>query len=290
MPNSLITHIDPLTDTSSDEDGATLRTISIVTTQQLSQKLGIAPKQIEIEALRHNIVPTRYLRNQKSMNCSDQIRLLNAKISVVGLGGLGGLVVEALARIGVGHLQLIDGDRFEDHNLNRQLFSTQQSIGQSKADAAALRVKEINTAIDVQVTNRFLNDQNGVELIQASHVVIDCLDNITSRFDLESAAKISRIPLVSAAVAGLTGHVTTVFPQDKGLTQIYGARPGARHAKGAEATLGCLPQSVFVIAALESAEAVKILLGNTKDVLRNKLCVVDLTNNIFEVLVLSEEA
>ena len=81
----------------------------------------------------------RYMRNLHTYSMAEQAWLLNSRAAVVGLGGLGGTVTQILARAGVGGLVLIDGDIFEEHNLNRQLFCTQEGIGSSKARTAAQR-------------------------------------------------------------------------------------------------------------------------------------------------------
>ncbi len=262
-------------------------TLDTSSTLKVADKLGLHVKKVEITCLDNGIVPTRYLRNQESVKPDDQIRLLNAKVAVIGLGGLGGLVVETLARIGVGHLTLVDGDVFEDHNLNRQLMSTHSAIGLSKALTAAKRVNEVNTAVQVVIHDSFMTAENAATLVNDCDVVVDCLDNINTRFDLEKAAKRIGIPMVSAAIAGVTGHVTTIFPEDTGLALIYGSRQTIRETKGAETILGCLPQAVFLISAVESSEVIKLILGQPQGLLRNKLWVVDLTNNTFEVLSLN---
>ena len=267
-------------------DGAAYRSISMASTNQLALELGVSAREIDISALDRDIVPERYARNMKSFTTRDQKTLLESCVTVVGTGGLGGTVAETLARIGVGMLILIDGDSFEESNLNRQFLSTQDSIAESKADAAIKRVQEINSSIAVHPYSEYLDGKNAVALLEDSDVVVDCLDNVKTRFILESAAKKIEVPLVSAAVAGAFGHVITIFPEDKGLCLIYGEKD-IIETKGAEASLGCLPYSVALLASLECSEVVKILL-NKGSFLRNQLLVVDLMDNIFEVVHLTE--
>ena len=228
--------------------------------------------------------PERYARNFKTYRPQDQIRLLKARVTVVGLGGLGGTVIEWLTRAGVGHLNLVDGDSFEDHNLNRQLLCTQHRLGTAKAEAAAERVLAINSSLTVATHKEFLTPDNASRLIESSDIVVDCLDNIESRFVLEAAAKAANIPMVSAAVAGLSGQVTTIFPQDRGLELIYGPEDGLSSSKGAETILGCLPQAVGLIAAAESGEVIKVLLGQEEQLLRNQMLWIDMSTNSYETL------
>jgi molybdopterin/thiamine biosynthesis adenylyltransferase len=263
-------------------DGSVYTSISIEHILNISKLLQVSGRDIEIAALEENIIPEHYARNIKTFSPKDQSILLSSKASIVGLGGLGGAVTEILARIGVGTLSLIEADRFEESNLNRQFLSTHRRLETSKAEAAVKRVREINPTIVVKGHDKFLDSNNAVTLITGSDVVIDCLDNINTRFLLETAAKEIGSPLVSAAVAGICGHVTSIFPKDKGLALVYG-NSNMLSPKGAEASLGCLPHAVMLLAAIESSEVVKILLKKGS-VLRNRLGVIDLMDNIFEVL------
>ena len=264
-----------------------LYAISVRRTRELSRQCDLSCREVELEALKQNIIPSRYLRNRSTYSAEDQIRFLEANVAVVGLGGLGGTVVEILARAGVGRLALIDGDRFEDHNLNRQLVSNEKNMGESKVTAARDRLASINAAVEAAVHPTFLSSDNAIQLIRDCDVVVDCLDNIASRFVLEAAARQTGQPFVSAAVAGLTGHVTVIFPQDRGLELIYGPVDGALEAKGAEIVLGCPPQTVALVAAKQCAEILNLLSKRTGQLLRNKLWVVDLSDHTTEVLSLA---
>ncbi|MCJ7829948.1 MAG: HesA/MoeB/ThiF family protein, partial [Desulfobacterales bacterium] len=248
----------------------------------LAARWEVSGREVEIAALENDIVPERYVRNMRRFTPADQLKLLAAHAVVVGLGGLGGGVVEILARIGVGSLTLIDGDTFEGSNLNRQFLSTPALLNTSKAEAAARRVASINASLRVEARAEFLDEHNAERLIGTADVTVDCLDNVGTRFVLERLARQRAIPLVSAAVAGDSGHVTTIFPEDPGLKLIYGD-PRQLPQRGAEASLGTLPYCVTLLSALECAEVVKILLGHG-GLLRNRLLVVDLTEPILEVL------
>lgn len=267
-------------------DGTAYRSLSVESIRSLSKALNVGPKEIEILALEAEIVPERYARNMKTFSPENQATLLRSGVAVVGLGGLGGGVTEILARIGIGTLELIDGDTFEDSNLNRQLLSSQENMGVSKARTAMQRVEKINSSITVNSHAEFIDAQNGPGLLNQAAVVVDCLDSLKTRFVLERLTKKMGIPLVSAAIAGVTGHVTTIFPEDSGLKLIYGEADLAP-AKGAEASLGTLPHCVTTVAAIETSEVIKILLGSG-NVLRNRLLIIDLQDNTFEVMHLSD--
>ncbi len=270
MKNTLSHRLDALAMKASLTDGTPCRTINAAEVSRLADETGVTGRMVEIAALKQHILPDRYLRNMKTLSEADQIRLLESAVCIVGLGGLGGLVTETLSRMGIGRFYLIDGDVFEAHNLNRQLFSVMNCIGMPKVEAAVMRVKTINPGLEVFATAAYLTPENADTLVGSCHLVVDCLDNIQSRFTLEAAAKRAGIPMVSAAVAGISGHVTTIFPEDKGLENIYGPKDQLNMAKGAETLLGCLATGVNLIASLECAEVLKVLLERD-ETLKNQL-------------------
>lgn len=264
-------------------DGTTYAGISISDTKALAHELKMTSREIDISALACDIVPERYARNMKSFSTQDQLTLLESRVTIVGTGGLGGTVSETLARIGVGKLTLIDGDCFDESNLNRQLFSTEALINQSKAAAAADRIKSVNATVDVTHHACNLDDANALELIAGSDATADCLDNLPTRFILQSASQTAGIPMVSAAVGGHSGHLTAIFPEDQGIELIFGNPKEAAAIKGAEQSLGNLPYTVTTVAALECTEIVKILLKK-ESALRNRLLIIDLNDYTFETL------
>ncbi|MCU0561189.1 MAG: HesA/MoeB/ThiF family protein [Desulfobacterales bacterium] len=263
-------------------DQAPYRSISLGQLRDLAAATGLKGRELEIAALENGVVPERYARNMRSFSSADQAALLRAQVGVVGLGGLGGAVSEVLARIGVGRLVLADGDSFEESNLNRQLLCTVARIGAPKADAARERIAEVNPAVEAAAHRQVVTAENAAALLAGCDVVVDCLDNLPSRFVLEDACRSIGCPLVSAAVAGASGHVTTIFPEDRGLRLIYG-EPGGLPAKGAETALGTLPHAVVFLATLECAEVVKLLLKKGRP-LRNRLLVADLNDAVIEIM------
>ncbi len=192
--------------------------------------------------------------------------------------------MEILARVGVGALTLIDGDCFEETNLNRQLLCTQENLGESKVEAAARRAARINSTVSVRAISRHLTLESADEMLSGAHLAMDCLDNLPTRFILQAAARRLAIPLVSAAVAGTSGQLTVIEPGDPGLEAIYGPAQSAPE-RGVETRLGVLPQTVIALASLACSEALKVLLA-VGTPLRRKLLLVDLMDNRFEMVAL----
>lgn len=265
-------------------DGSLDPTLPVDQVERLAVRFNTDGRTIEITSLENGIIPERYSRNLHTYTLAQQARLLKSCVAVIGLGGLGGTVTECLSRAGVGKLVLADHDKFEDHNLNRQLLCTQDLIGSSKAQSAAERVLRVNNSVAVSCYTDFLSEKNAERILDGCEAVVDCLDSINSRFVLEAAAKQAGIPLISAAVAGLSGQITTIFPDDTGLELIYGPRKALKQSKGVETTLGCLPQAVMLTAAAESAEVIKVLLG--QPVLRDRLLMIDVASHTYDVLTL----
>jgi molybdopterin/thiamine biosynthesis adenylyltransferase len=263
-------------------DGSDYLSLSFRSEKRIVEESEYSHNEIQIMALQLDIVPERYARNQKSLGLREQIMLLKSSVIVVGLGGLGGGVTEILARVGIGELILVDGDVFEDSNLNRQLLSRVEDLGRKKAIVAENRVLSINPGVNVHSYPLFLDAENCRDLLGSAALAVDCLDNIPDRFVLETACRGKKIPLVSAAIGGLSGQATVVYPEDPGLSLIYG-QPENVQAKGVEKSLGTLPYSAITMAAIQCSEVVSYLTGNSP-ALRNRLLFADLSDYSLELL------
>jgi molybdopterin-synthase adenylyltransferase len=227
-------------------------------------------------------IEERYDRNFKTFSKDDQKNIKSSKVCIVGLGGLGGTVTEMLARTGIGSLTLIDGDTFDSSNLNRQLLSEERLVGTPKSDAARNRVNAINSSVNVTAHEIYADESTLPDLIKDHDLVVDCLDTIDSRFILQDVAKTAKIPIVSGAIAGVSGQVTVIFPGDLGYKLIYGEKSRER-STGVETHTGNISYCALFIAALQSSECLKLILRKG-DILRNKLLIADLWSNSFEVM------
>jgi molybdopterin/thiamine biosynthesis adenylyltransferase len=257
---------------------------------EIAQKTGLSLGAVECIALEEGIVPERYSRNQNSFSNSEQLQLLRSHVAIIGLGGLGGAVTEILARMGVGRLTLVDGDCFEESNLNRQLLSSPGALGSSKAATAKKRISHINPAVEAHAVAEFFRADNGRAILHDSLLAIDCLDSITDRFVLEDACREAAIPLISAAIGGSCGQATVIFPEDRGLRDIYGPAKKARK-NGVEQSAGTLPFAAMYIAAVECAAAATLLLGRPSP-LRNRLFMAEVgdhTTELFSLPGLTDE-
>ena len=259
-----------------------VRIIRLQQVHELAATFDRPIRDVELAALETGVVPWRYVRNLGTIGLEGQARLLRATVAIVGLGGLGGYVTEALARMGIGRLVLIDGDVFEEHNLNRQILSAEASLGVHKAQAAQQRVAEINGAVEVTAHAVRLTRENLPRLLEGVEVVVDGLDRLPTRLILQKGAQALGIPMVHGSIAGFLGQVMTIFPGDPGLCSLYG-EPGDLPEQGLEAQLGTPAATPMTVASWEAQEVVKILLGQG-ELLRHRLLVMDMESSTIDVL------
>jgi len=217
----------------------------------------------------------RYLRNIPALS-EDECRLLCGKrVLVVGCGGLGGYIVEMLARIGVGSITAVDGDCFEETNLNRQILSSPELIGFSKADAAVTRIRQINGDIQAEAHCVFLDESNGRELVSGFDVVMDALDNAESRRILSRCCEALNVPLVYGAISGWVAQAAISVPGDSLIEKLY---PEGVEIKD-KSVLSFTPA---VCAAMQCSLAVRFLCG--RDVKCSSINYFDLLNMEFETI------
>jgi len=238
----------------------------------LSRRFGLKRREVQAAALAAGLMPLRYVRNLGTLGLSGQLALLRSCVAVVGLGGLGGYNVEALARSGAGRIIAVDADRFEEHNLNRQMLSSEAALGRPKAELAAERVAAINGAVEVTAVIARLERSSAMSLLRGADVIVDALDNIPDRLLLQDAAAAMGKPLVHGAIAGFLGQCMTVLPGDRGLYWLYPEGQAPEH--GFEASAGTPAATPMLVAALQVQETVKLITGKG-ELLRHCLLLVD---------------
>jgi molybdopterin/thiamine biosynthesis adenylyltransferase len=242
--------------------------------QQLTaaEKFRLTVAEVEAVILQAELLPARYQRNQQMISTAGQRQLFQSKVAVVGCGGLGGYILEELARLGVGRIVAIDPDLFEEHNLNRQLLSTVKLLGTAKAEAAVQRIAEINPAVRVSSIIDALDCDNGCKMLDGVELVLDAVDNIPTRLEMAEVCGQLNIPLVHGAIAGWYGQVATIYPGEDKLQKLYANWSGG---KGIETRMGNPSFTPAVVASLQVAEACKLLLGQGRP-LREGMLSIDL--------------
>lgn len=223
-----------------------------------------------------SMLPPRYQRNYKSISVEDQAKLAESTVAIVGCGGLGGSMAEEFSRLGVGKLILVDGDKIEESNLNRQLFATEKNIGLKKVEAARQRLEAVNSTVELKLIYDWFNEDNASGFFEGADLVCDALDSISRRVELEKACHNLGLPLVYAGIAGWYGLLGVSMPGDFSVSRLF--RKGER---GVEKVWGNPAFTPWVLASLTVVEAVKIIVGREVS-LRNAWLQVDLLEMEFE--------
>lgn len=253
---------------------------------ELAEKYSVNPGLVQRKALSLEILPARYLRNFGTVGLDGQKKLLSARVGIAGAGGLGGWLIELLARMGIGELFVVDDDVFEDNNLNRQLFSLERNLGRNKVDAAGERVKAVNSGVAFSGKKERLRENNGVQLFEGCNVVCDGLDNLPTRVLLQETARRLKIPMVHGAIGGYCGQVMTILPGDRGLESFYPLSSQEIPEKLSEEELGNPAATPAMIASWQVQEVVKIILGEG-ELLRNRMIFFDARLGMVETFQLS---
>ena len=217
----------------------------------------------------------RYERNVPALSEEECNILLGKRVLVVGCGGLGGHLIDMLARIGVGMLRVVDGDVFEPSNLNRQLLSEVPLLGVSKAKAAAAKISRVNPEISVEAVDSFLTEKNVKRLLLFCDVVLDGLDNIESRRILAKECERAGIPYIYGAVNGWVAQAAISMPGDHLVEKLY---PEGSMLKN-KSVLSFTPA---LCASMQVSLCVKLLTG--RQVETGKLYYFDLLNQEYEAI------
>jgi sulfur-carrier protein adenylyltransferase/sulfurtransferase len=219
---------------------------------------------------------TRYSRQiaLPEIGESGQLKLQNARVLVIGAGGLGCPVLQNIAAAGVGTIGIVDGDVVDETNLHRQLLYTLKDCGNSKAETAKKAILELNPEIKVNVFPEFFSNQNAFEIVQDYQIIVDCTDSLAVRYLINDVAVFKKIPVVYASIYKFEGQVSVfnykngpsyrcLFPEQESLN----TTPNCVES----GVLGVLPNT---LGAFQATEVLKIIL-EIGEVLSGKLLVYD---------------
>jgi molybdopterin/thiamine biosynthesis adenylyltransferase/rhodanese-related sulfurtransferase len=202
---------------------------------------------------RHLLVP--------EIGLEGQTKLLEAKVLLLGAGGLGSPTALYLAAAGVGTLGVVDDDDVDLSNLQRQVIHTTDGIGTPKVDSAERAINAINPDVNVVKYRTRLDASNIMEIIDGYDVIVDGVDNFPTRYLLNDATVRLGIPVVSASILGLDGQLSVFAPHDGPCYRcLYPVPPPAELAPscGANGVLGVLPGTMGL---LQATEVVKLVTG-----------------------------
>lgn len=210
-----------------------------------------------------------------------QLKLKEAHVVVAGLGGLGSPASIYLACAGVGHITVIDHDRVELSNLNRQIVHWDEDIDVEKPLSAARKLIRLNPSITVTPVVAKITKDNARQLIQGVSVVIDAMDNFETRFIINEACVAERIPFIHAGIYGLLGQITTIIPgKTPCLSCIVPCVPTKRKPPP---VFGVTPA---LMATLQVTEAIKLIAG-FGNLLTGKLLCINAAKMEFDLVTIS---
>lgn len=198
----------------------------------------------------------------RPLGAAGQESLLASRVVVCGCGAIGAATAEMLTRAGVGYVRLVDFDRLELSNLQRQTLYEEGDIQtRAKCEIAAERLRRINSEIVIEPVIAKIEADNAVELVAGTQVIVDAVDNFAAKFALNRAAVALGIPMVYAALSGSYGLTMTVRPgQTPCLCCLYCAEPDKASSETA-ATAGVIGPSVNAVASLQVSQVLQLLTG-----------------------------
>ncbi len=248
--------------------------LSLSDHRHATEKFKLSYREVESVALEMGIVPLRYQRNQSTISPAQQKILFDSHVFIIGCGGLGGHIAEILTRIGIGKLSLFDFDYFEEHNLNRQNFSTLADLGREKALVVKEGLERINPSIEIQSFVQKFDPNREKQQIKDATVVIDAIDNPQTKLEIAKVCQEVETHFVHGAIAGMQGQFTT----NSTLEYLY---PDGE--RGAEMVSGNPAFTVTLAASIQASETIKLLL-DIGEPLKDTFLVTDLLYNEFEKL------
>ena len=208
-----------------------------------------------------------------------QLKLKQARVCVVGVGGLGNPITTRLAAMGVGKIRIVDRDVIELSNLHRQTMFDEDDVGQVKVETAAKKLRKLNNDIIIEELPVSINDYTALDAVDGCDVVIDALDSVNARYSLNRACIEKKIPFVTGAAVGVTGQTFTIVPNESAC--YYCLFPALDEDSMPTCSIeGVHPSILSIIGGIEVSEAVKIITGK-KPSLQDKVLHVDLENLIF---------
>ena len=219
----------------------------------------------------------RYVRQLGLLGEEGQERLSEASVAVVGLGGLGSAVSLYLAAAGVGRLILVDPDRVEPHNLNRQVLYDESDVGLPKAFLAARRVRALNPLVRVEAYPVAVGEDNVGDLLGGADVIVDGLDNWEARLVLDRFAWREGKPLVHAAAERWYGQLTVV---ERGRTSCLACLAPERPGRSCTQILGPV---AGMLGLMEALEVIKLVTGVAEPAY-NRLVVLDARSLSLDVI------
>ncbi len=221
----------------------------------------------------------RYIRHKNLFDKEQFEKLQNSTVIVSGAGGLGCSVLQLLVRIGVGKVYVYDYAKVDVPDLNRQILYSEDDIGKYKVISATEKLNKINS--EVEIIAKLEKIEDSTEL-PSTDLVFDCLDNFQTRYILDKKLYPVGIPLIHGGVFNYFAQVTSIIPgYSKSFSDLF---PLNAKQIDSESLKDIFPSVVMTTASIQVSEAIKYLTGKLDQMLINKVMMIDLLNNAFDIV------
>ncbi len=233
----------------------------------------------------------RYLRHIMLPEVGEQgqAKILNARVFVVGAGGLGSPVGYYLSAAGVGKIGIIDNDNVDLSNLQRQIAHSVRTLGKPKVESAKDTFKSLNPDVQIVAIKDRLKKDNIFGLIEDYDIVVDCSDNFATRFLVNDACVIKKKPLITGAIFQFEGQLTVIIPGEGPCYRCLFEEPPPSGAMPAPSEVGLLGVIPGVIGTLQAAEVLKFILG-IGSILKGELLIYNALNASFRKVKIPKNA
>ena len=206
------------------------------------------------------------------------IRLKQSRVLIIGAGGLGSVTIPSLAAAGAGHIGIVEFDKVEESNLQRQLLYTPSDIGKEKIHIAKAKAEQLNPNLEISIYKEQFNQTNSKDLVSAFDLILDCTDNLPTRFLINDTCAKLKKPLIYASVSDYKGMVTILHHQkNMNLRDIFPEAPEKAESAG------IIPTLPMIIGSIQANEAIK-LLTRAGDILDGQLLIYNILKNSFHVV------
>ena len=217
-----------------------------------------------------------------------QKKLLDSKVLIVGMGGLGSSCAIYLAAAGIGNIGIVDFDNIRLNNLQRQIIHSERYLNKPKVESARDRIKELNTDIEVVTYNTKIAPENALDIIKNYDIVADCTDNFPSRYLINDACVLSNKPFAHAAILQFYGQALTILPYKSACYRCFLPDPPPQDLVSNCEQVGVMGAVVGIMGIIQANEIIKYIL-NIGKLLNGKLLIFDSLDSSFEKFLIKSD-
>jgi molybdopterin/thiamine biosynthesis adenylyltransferase len=218
-----------------------------------------------------------------------QKKLLDSKVLIIGLGGLGSSCAIYLAAAGIGNIGIVDFDKVGLNNLQRQIIHSESYVNKPKVESARNRIKELNSYVKVTTYDIKLTSDNALDIISNYDIVADCTDNFPSRYLVNDACILANKPFAHAAILQFYGQAITILPNKSACYRCFLPDPPSPDSISSCEEAGVIGTVVGIMGIIQANEIIKYILG-IGELLNGKLLIFDSLDSSFEKILIKKNS